>query len=110
MLRKFAVAEFVEATASPVPTILAYDPDSAQFTIGAHAWKIASGLRPVIQDYKNAIGEPDAMFEGRYQPRGVSVMPMGTSAFQCGAGFLATNAYDDIRSERAPVVPQLVGL
>lgn len=68
MLRTFAVAEFVEATNAAVPTILAYDRDSAQFTIGSRAWKIASGLRPAIQDFKNPIGEPDAMFEGRYEP------------------------------------------
>jgi hypothetical protein len=68
MLRTFAVAEFVEPITRAVPTVLAYDRDSARFAIGAHACKVASGLRPIVQDFKNSIGEPDAMFEGRYQP------------------------------------------
>jgi molecular chaperone DnaK (HSP70) len=66
MLRTFAIAEFVEPITTAIPTVLAYDRDSARFAIGA-ACKIASGLTPVVQDFKNAIGEADPIFEGRYQ-------------------------------------------
>jgi hypothetical protein len=68
MLKDFTIAEFVEGTSAAVPTVLAYDRDSAKFAIGVRACKIASGFRPIIQDFKNSIGEPDAMFEGRYEP------------------------------------------
>jgi hypothetical protein len=68
MLKTFAIAEFIEPIATAVPTVLAYDRDSAGFAIGTRACKIASGLRPVVQDFKNSIGETDPMFEGRYQP------------------------------------------
>jgi prophage maintenance system killer protein len=68
LTRSFAITEFIEATEEAVPTVLAYDADEARFVIGTKAWKIASGLRPVVQDFKWPIGESDPMFEGRYEP------------------------------------------
>jgi hypothetical protein len=69
MVKKtFTIAEFIEETPEAVPTVLAYDSSSACFVIGSTARQIASGLRPIVQNFKNAIGEPDQMFEGRYEP------------------------------------------
>jgi molecular chaperone DnaK (HSP70) len=66
MLRKFADFEFIEATQDAVPTLLAYDRDSGKFVIGERARRIAASPRPVVQDFKQAIGDSDPMFEGRY--------------------------------------------
>jgi hypothetical protein len=49
-----------------VPTLLAYDPKSGSVVIGEDAKRIASRHQLVVQDFKLAIGESDAMFEGRF--------------------------------------------
>ncbi|HEX6803909.1 MAG TPA: Fic family protein [Terriglobales bacterium] len=70
--KKFSIFELFDATQSAVPTILAYDRDSAGFVIGEEARRIAAGFRPVVQDFKLMVGESDPMFEGRFvSQRGV---------------------------------------
>jgi molecular chaperone DnaK (HSP70)/fido (protein-threonine AMPylation protein) len=68
--KRFSIFELVDATQDAIPTILAYDQKSAGFAIGENARRIAASFRPVVQDFKLAIGETDAMFEGKSVQRG----------------------------------------
>lgn len=65
MLKKnLEIAEFVAA--HNIPTILAFDTKSNKYVIGNAAKSLASSFRPIVQDFKQAIGEADPMFEGRF--------------------------------------------
>jgi hypothetical protein len=64
MLEKFKSLDVVRS--SNIPTLLAYDPKSDSLVIGEDAKNIAGRHQPVVQDFKLAIGESDAMFEGRF--------------------------------------------
>ena len=65
MLRNnFDIAEFVYSES--VPTLLAQDPKSSKILIGQAAEEVSRAFQPVIQNFKQAVGESDAMFEGRY--------------------------------------------
>lgn len=116
MLRTFAIAEFVEPITTAIPTVVAYDSDLAKFAIGTAACKIASGLTPVVQDFSNAIGESDPMFEGRYQPvrntrptRLWEVRPQGSEKDRWISTKEATKVFfKEFLSQLGPVAEQLI--
>ena len=62
----FSEAAFIELTPEAIPTILGYDPRAGSFVVGEAARTLARAPRPVVQDFKQYIGESSAMFEGRY--------------------------------------------
>jgi hypothetical protein len=65
LLRKvFDVAEVVHSES--VPTLLALDPKSSTIVIGREAEEVSRNFLPIVQNFKQAIGESDALFEGRY--------------------------------------------
>ncbi len=49
-----------------VPSIIAYDPKTGKLVIGDQAKKLASPHKPLVQDFKQSIGETDAFFDGKY--------------------------------------------
>lgn len=64
MLEQFQSLDIVRT--NNVPTLLAFDPKRDSLVIGEEAKLIAARHQPVVQDFKLAIGESDAMFEGRF--------------------------------------------
>ena len=65
MLKKlFDTTRFLKS--SNVPTLIAYDGQLGRAVIGEAARRISSSRRPVIQNFKHAIGDSDALFEGRH--------------------------------------------
>ena len=64
MLTKFSAVDLIAS--KNYPTILAYDAKLANLVIGDDARLIASSHQPVVENFKVAIGETDAMFEGRF--------------------------------------------
>lgn len=61
--KQFQHLEFVDFESCP--TILARDPKSQNFVIGSTAAALSRARRPIVQGFKQAIGESDPMFEGR---------------------------------------------
>src|SRR5229473_1189077 len=49
-----------------IPSILAFHPGPNDNVIGSRARDLARGGRPVVQNFKQAIGESDAWFDGRF--------------------------------------------
>lgn len=64
MLECFQSLDVVRS--SNVPTLLAYDSEKGSLVIGDDAKAIAARHLPVAQNFKLAIGDSDAMFEGRF--------------------------------------------